>query len=573
MNHSYPIYTVETECQDCYKCVRHCPVKAIKVVDGHASVIPELCVACGNCVEVCPAHAKKVRNDLQRAQLMIKSGAPVYVSLAPSWVSEFRGIENEQMVAALRALGFAGVAETALGAELVSARTAAMLADNKAGIMISSACPAAVDYIRRFRPDFASAIGKTLSPALAHCKMLREEFGDDIKTVFIGPCIAKKNEADRHPELLNLTLTFIELKRWFKEEAVNPYNMTPGDADRFVTGNAANGALYPVEGGMIGTIQACGGVDHVHFAELTGIAAMEQALEGLHTGDVKETVFIETLACQGGCVHGPCTEHDSPGLLERLRIFGRARAPKNTVVAARCTDITTDFDGEPAPEENINLADMRRALRRVGKFNPDDELNCGGCGYDTCRNFAKALLAEKAEPSMCVSYLRKQAQKKANALLRCIPSGVVIVGPDLKIIECNQRFANTFGEDTAAAFDALPGLAGADLKRIVPFTDLFAGCLANGQDIHRDSLRVENRLYSVTVFSIELHEAVGAVIFDVTSTELRREQIAERAREVIDRNVAAVQEIACLLGENMADTEILLRSIAEDYADEPAQEL
>jgi iron only hydrogenase large subunit-like protein len=566
MNQEFPIYTVKTECQDCYKCVRGCPVKAIKVVDGHASVRPELCIACGNCVETCPAKAKKVRNDLPRVKILLKQDNPVYASLAPSWVSEFRGIKDEQMIAALKKLGFTGVGETALGAELVSAKTAEQLAE-KGGLTISSACPAAVDYLRRFQPEFATAMTGIYSPALAHCKMLREEFGNDIKTVFIGPCIAKKNEADRNPDLLNITLTFDELRAWLKEENINLYQVVPTKEDKFVLGKAANGALYPVEGGMIGTIKDKEKLEKVHFAELTGIPAMEQALAGLRPEDVKETVFIETLACRGGCVHGPCCKHDSPGLLERLRIFGRTQ--QGTGELKQNPDITTKIEASPEVEHDAcTMRDLRQALQRVGKFNPEDELNCGGCGYNTCRKFAEALIEEKAEPCMCVSYLRKQAQKKANALLRCIPSGVVIVGPELKIIECNQRFAATFGEDTVAAFDALPGLAGADLKRIVPFSDLFVSCLENGQDIHRDSLRVDNKLLSVTVFSIELHEAVGAVMFDVTSTELRREQIAARAKEVIDRNVAAVQEIACLLGENMADTEILLRSIAEDYADE-----
>ena len=167
---------------------------------------------------------------------------------------------------------------------------------------------------------------------------------------------------------------------------------------------------------------------------------------------------------------------------------------------------------------------------------------------------------------MCVSYLRKQAQKKANALLRSIPSGVVIVDRDLRIIECNRRFAEIFGESNLLAFDAVPGMAGADVKRIVPFFNYFTTCLTNGEDIRLESLHFEDRLLGVTVFSIEPEETAGAIITDVTGTELRREEIAERAREVITKNLAAVQDIACKLGENMAETEILLRSISENYA-------
>ena len=212
---------------------------------------------------------------------------------------------------------------------------------------------------------------------------------------------------------------------------------------------------------------------------------------------------------------------------------------------------------------------MIAALRSIGKTTPEDELNCDGCGYDTCRNFAQAMIAGRAEPSMCVSYLRKQAQKKANAILRSISSGVVIAGRDLSIIECNRNFAKLFGDETVEMFDACPGLAGADLRRIVPsFIGLFESALQSGRDVRRDSLKVGKRLFNLNLFSIEPGEVIGAVIFDVTNTELRREQIAARARKVIDRNIATVQEIACRLGEQMADTELLLRSIADDYADD-----
>jgi hypothetical protein len=172
---------------------------------------------------------------------------------------------------------------------------------------------------------------------------------------------------------------------------------------------------------------------------------------------------------------------------------------------------------------------------------------------------------------MCAGYMRDQAQKKANALLRCMPSGVVIVGDDMRIIECNEHFAGMFSEDTKYAWEACPGLAGAHLDRTVPFAELFGTALRTGQDIRREVLRAGERLFNVTVFTIEPHQVVGGVIQDVTGTELRREQIARRARKVIRQNLATVQEIACRLGENMAETEILLRSIADDYAEDAAE--
>ena len=568
MNHTYPVYTIEAECQDCYKCVRHCPVKAIQVRDGHAAVIPEMCVACGNCVEVCPVKAKQVRNGTGRARRLLAETVPVYVSLAPSWVSEFRGVSAAHLVRALKELGVAGVSETALGAQLVSAEIARELDGGSPGLLLSSACPTSVDFIRKYLPELAGRITPVASPLIAHCRLLRDTFGENIRTIFIGPCIAKKNESDRHPDLLNLALTYPELRQLFREEGIDPARVTPRAEDSFVPEAAEEGARYPIEGGMNDTIAFQTRNRKVHYVTLSGLENIDLALSGIRELPKGETVFVEMLACHGGCVHGPCAEHDSPGLLERLRVLNYARLPEQPRRRTAKGGIGDDFPAAAFEPPVPGINEIAAALRSIGKNSPEDELNCDGCGYDTCRNFAQALLAGRAEPSMCVSYLKKQAQKKANALLRSISSAVVITDKKLQIIECNRNFAALFGEDTLEAFDACPGLAGADLKRIVPFAGLFASSLQSGHDVRRDSLKVGKRLYNLNIFNIEPREVVGAVIFDVTNTEMRREQIAARAREVIDRNLATVQEIACRLGEQMADTELLLRSIADNYADE-----
>lgn len=568
--HSYPVYTIEAECQDCYKCVRHCPVKAIRVRDGHATVIPELCIACGKCVEVCPAKAKQVRNDTGRVRLLLTEKKAVYASLAPSWISEFKFLSSGQLIRALKLLGFAGVSETALGAQIVSQKISEELEKaGTSGLFLSSACPTAVDYVLKYLPHLAEAVTPVGSPLMAHCRMLRETFGKEIGIVFIGPCIGKKNEADRNPELLNLSITYPELNQLFREAGIDPKRLVPEEEDVFLPRDAEEGARYPIEGGMNDTIQFQTKKEGIHYAALGGIDNLKLTLGGLE-GPIpeKETVFVEILACRGGCVHGPCAEHDSPGLLERLRVLRHAKWPEMPKKRPLPGGIAHAFPADAVSITDPDGSALTAALRSIGKTSPRDELNCDSCGYDTCRNFAKALISGHAEPSMCVSYLKKLAQKKANALLRSIPSGVVIADKNLQIIECNRNFAALFGTDTLEAFDACPGMAGADLRRIIPFAGLLESSLQSGQDIRRDSLKTGKRLFYLHIFNLEPGEVVGAVVFDVTKTELRREQIAERARQVIDRNLATVQEIACRLGEQMADTELLLRSIAEDYADE-----
>ena len=568
MYKAYPIYTVETECQDCYKCVRHCPVKAIKVENGHAAVVPELCIGCGHCVEVCPARAKKVRDDTGRAAELIKTKKAVYVSLAPSWLSDFANISPGKMIAALKRLGFAGVSETALGAQAVSAGVADILKDHHHGAIISSACPVVVDYIRKYQADFVPEISGLFSPALAHAGLLRRTYGKDIAVVFIGPCIAKKNESDRQPGLLDAALTFTELRNWFARENIILENVVVEETETFVPMPAEEGAIYPIGGGMNKTLELIPELKKIIFADFDGLENLKLILDGLKPELIKEPVFIEALACNGGCVHGPGTKHQSPGLLERLRIIGNCHLPQIAPKREYQLDISDVPKADKVENDETGLEELQQALRSIGKTTPEDELNCGGCGYDSCRNFAAALVQHRAEASMCVSFMRKLALKKANALLRTIPSGVMIVGRNLQLIECNRRFAEIFGKDTLLAFEARPGLAGADLKRLVPFADLFVSCLNSGKDIYRNSYRLENRLLDIKIFSIEAGEVVGGVIADVTNTELRREQIAKRAGEVINKNLITVQDIACKLGEHMAETEILLRSISEEYADD-----
>ncbi len=570
MAHIYPVYTIDAECQDCYKCVRRCPVKAIKVHDGHASVVPERCIACGKCVEVCPAKAKQVRNDTRLArELLADREHPVYLSLAPSWVSDFPGVSRGQMVRALRALGFAGVSETALGAQLISAEVAKTLDMEEVDLLLSSACPAAVDYVCKYLPELASRITPVGSPLMSHCRMLRDLYGDDIRVIFAGPCIAKKNEADRRPELLDAALTYNELREMFREASIDPVHIAADEtADRFVPEPAEEGACYPIEGGMNDTIAFQSSNKQVEYITISGIQNLRQALQGYKPQPGDPPVFVETLACPGGCVHGPCTQHNSSTLQERLRVLKATHFPEQPQARWGTTSVAEDFpadDRKPA-EPNGDL--LYEALRKIGKYTPKDELNCDGCGYDTCRNFAAAMLAGNAEPLMCVSYLKNQAQKKANALLRSMPTGVVIVDKDLKIVECNRIFAALCGDDALEAFDAMPGMSGADLSRLVPFADLFASALRSGQEVSRDSYQVGKKQFNFRIFSIEPGETVGAVLFDMTNNEIRREHTAARAREIIERNIATVQEIVCRLGEQMADTELILRSIAGDAVEE-----
>lgn len=562
------VYTAENECQDCSKCVRYCPVKAIKVEDGQARIVPEECVACGTCVRVCPAGAKRVRDDLNEVKRLLQQPQQVFVSLAPSYVSEFPELPAANMIAALHRLGFAGVSETALGAQEVSANVARELRDGGQKLLLSSACPASVTYVQRYLPEFAHSIAKVFSPLLAHCTMLRRHFGSDIAIVFIGPCGAKKNEAERHPELLDAVITFTDLQAWFDEAGIDPALQLPGPEHRFVPENAQEGALYPIEGGMIDTVRMQVGADRFHYSTVGGLRGIEHVLGGMQPENVTLPIFLELLACRGGCINGPCAAPRKAGLEQWQEVISRADVPAEPVFRQPLSDIDENVCDLPLQVRSYREQDIRQALRQVGKESREDELNCGGCGYETCGQFAEAILSGHAESSMCLSFLREQAQKKANALLHCIPSAIVLADHQLKVLDCNRSFATLFDESLSEVYEVCPGLTGASLQRILPFVELFAEVLTNGESLHRESFHVDNRIFDLTIFPIEPGQVVGGVITDVTDSELPRELIAQRAREVIHKNLKTVQEVACLLGENMAETEILLRSLVEGFAPE-----
>lgn len=577
-NREYPLYTIKNNCQDCYKCVRRCPVKAIKIEDSSAMIVPDLCIACGTCYRVCPAKAKQARNDLTRAKHLIKSGKDVYVSLAPSWVTEFDDISKEQMIAALRRLGFRGVSETALGAEEVSANVAKLLdeasADSSSSshLFISTACPAVVEYVSKYLPERTANLTKLTSPLLAHCRLLKKALGKDIEIIFIGPCIAKKLEADKHPDLLSLSLSFNDLRQWLKEENIDLKDIHTSVFDKFVLAKAEEGAAYPVEGGMIETLKPYEQSKKAYLMQITGIENIKRELKNIKDADFDRPVFIECLACEGGCINGPCTSSKKSGFEKRLEVlkesdFSGLAGKRNPSV-----DISLDYKEESITPPEHNETEIKKILASIGKYSIEDEINCGGCGYNTCRNFAKALLDGKAEPEMCVSHMKQQAQRKANALLRCIPSPIVIANAQLRIMEYNDKFVETFwnDEEHTDIYDK-ENLHGADLRDFINFTNLFSASLDLEQDIHREHVRFNDKLFDVVVFNIDKKQIVGGIIEDVTNMEMKKEQIAEKAKEVIHKNLATVQQIACTLGEHMAETEVLLRSIAKDFATDDEQ--
>ena len=564
MNNQHPVYTLINECHDCYRCVRDCPVKAIKIENNHASVIPEKCISCGTCVKVCPANAKCVRGDLEKVKNLLIAQKDVYVSLAPSWRSVFEN-SAQKMIAILKRLGFKEVSETAIGAQEVSIHDAKVLNEMEKGLLISSACPVIVDYVRLYKPEYAKYITPIGSPAKTHARMLKNLYGDNIAVVFIGPCIGKKNEADEEDGLIDVSLTFEELKMWIAEDIGDISEIKKESHFEFVPYSAHEGTLYPINGGMNETIKKIGVKPQVQLMEICTIPAFERALENLDPEKLMVPVFVEALACESGCITGPCIASNNASISSisdvMYKVKVRDEIPKEPQTVVKC-----DYSPKGVVESKYTLEEIQKTLKKIGKHTTEDELNCGGCGYSSCRELAVALLDGVAEPSMCISYMRKIAMRKAAAMLRCMPSAIVMVDNNMNIIEANDSFMKMFTGEMYEIFKARPdGMAGAAIDRIVEFSDLFRTILKTGKELHKEHYNVNDRLYDINVFTIGPNEIVGAIITDVTQIETNREKISEKAKEVISKNISIVQEIACLLGEHMVETETLLNSIANDY--------
>ena len=581
MNKSSAIYTEKNNCQDCYKCVKNCPVKAIKLEDGSASVIPELCIYCGKCTQVCPANAKKVRDDIPLVRAAL-SKEKIIVSLAPSYLSEYNKEDIHNVIAAFHEAGFYGVSETALGAEKVALDTRTWLDKQENGVYISSCCPSAVLLVKKYYPQYSSSIAPVYSPMVAHAKFLKSIY-PDAKVLFVGPCVAKKTELEHFGNLIDYVLTFKDIKTLFEDMGIFFEFMKPTEEDVFIPIKANNGNLYPIDGGMLTCminsissepkrISHNSGKDvDVRYMTFSGVQNLMDIFNDFDSLKEYGKVFIEVMTCDGGCIKGPCSNSDKSSASKRLNILDKVRnneRNENILDKLKSIDISTNYDFiNKVEKKEYTLQQIYEALRMVNKKSENDELNCGGCGYDNCKEFAKALIAGKAENDMCISYMRRMAQDKTNILLKKMPSGIVIVNDKMKVVDANQNFADLLGDEVKMIFEANPGLNGADLTKLIDFHKFFSSVLQSGEDVVEQDIRDGDNFYSLSVFSVQKYSLVCGIIQNLHAPEVRKDLVLNRTKEVIMENMKVVQQIAFLLGENASYTESMLNSILESHND------
>ena len=581
MQNTAPVYTEKSNCQDCYRCVKACPVKAIKLESGSASIVPDLCIYCGTCTLICPNGTKKVRNDLASVKQSLMRQEKIIVSLAPSYLSEYAKEDIHKVIAAFKEAGFWQVSETAIGAEKVAEATKAWIDSQPNGVYISSCCPSAVQLIKKYYPEYSSYIVPVFSPMITHSLFLKSIY-PNAKVAFVGPCAAKKSELDQFQGKIDFVLTFQEIKELFDDMGIYFEFMKPTEEDVFFPFKASKGNLYPIDGGMltnmidsITTTEArinhnTGNVD-ARYMTFSGVQNIKEILSDFNQLDTSCKTFLELMTCEGGCIKGPCSNENCSSATKRVQVLKNVNINKeehNYEETLKQLDISENYDYIKAVEQKeYTQKQIQEALKRVNKKSEADELNCGGCGYDTCRQFAKALIDGRAENDMCVSYMRKIAQDKTNILLKKIPQGIVIVNESLKIVDTNEKFASMLGEEVKALYDTNPGLHGADITKLVPFHKFFSSVLSTGVDVLEQDIRDGDNYYGLSIFSVQDFSLVCGILQNLHAPEVRKDIVLKRTQDVIMENMKVVQKIAFLLGENASYTEAMLNSIVESHQD------
>ena len=550
----------KSNCKNCYKCIRHCPVKSIRFSGNQAHIINNECILCGHCFVVCPQNAKEIVDETEKVKVLLQSGAPVYVSIAPSFVANYDGVGIGAMRAALQKLGFADVEETAVGATIVKTEYERMLREDGRDVIITSCCHSINLLIQKYFPAELPYLADVLSPMQAHCTDIKRRH-PDAKTVFIGPCVAKKDEAEYYEGIVDAVLTFEELTNWLKAENIELAQQMDHEEE-------SRARFFPTTGGILKTM-AQNAPGYTYMA-LDGVDNCIAALHEIEQGNIHHC-FIEMSACVGSCVGGPVMEkyHRSPVRdYKAVADFAGTRdfeveQPDRFAVRKSFTVIERKAS---APSD----AEIQSILRQMGKFKPSDELNCGSCGYNTCREKAIAIIQGKAEISVCLPYLKDKAESFSDNIVNNTPNGLIVLNENLEVQQINNAARKIMNIRSASDVLGEPVIRILDPK-------VYMDVLKSGRGVRdmRTYLAEYQKYIEQTVVYDKDYHLLISIMRDVTDEENEREkkesisrQTVEIADKVVDKQMRIVQEIASLLGETAAETKIALTKLKESISDE-----
>ena len=550
----------KSNCKNCYKCIRHCPVKSIRFSGNQAYIIGNECILCGQCFVVCPQDAKQIVDETEKVKVLMQGEEPVIVSLAPSFVANYEGVGIGSMRAALKKLGFFDVEETAVGATIVKKEYEKMLAEGTRNIIISSCCHSVNLLIQKYFPDCLPYLAGVLSPMQAHCRDIKRRY-KDAKTVFVGPCVAKKDEAQYYEGYVDAVLTFDELTAWMKAEGVDPAKEKDSDEH-------SRARFFPTTGGILKTLENPS-PEYTYMA-IDGTENCIAALKDIEDGKI-HNCFIEMSACAGSCVGGPVMEkfHRSP-VKDFVAVSKFAGNKDFEVEMPDSLSIQKEFTAIERRNHPPTENEIREILHQMGKTKPSDELNCGSCGYNTCREKAIAIYQGKAEVSMCLPYLKDKAENFSDTISRNTPNGLIVLNEKLEVQQINKAALKILNIRYAS------DILGDQVVRVLDPGD-FVTVLSTGKDIHnkRVYLAEYEKYVEQTVVYDKEYRLLLAIMRDVTEQEAQREkkesisrQTVEIADKVVDRQMRIVQDIASLLGETAAETKIALTKLKESINDE-----
>ena len=551
----------KSNCKNCYKCIRHCPVKAIRFSGNQAHIIGNECILCGQCFVVCPQNAKQIVDETEKVKVLLQSGDPVIVSLAPSFIANYEGVGINAMRKALKKLGFYDVEETAIGATIVKNEYERMLKEEVRDVVISSCCHSINLLIQKHYPQALEYLADVVSPMQAHCKDIKHRF-PNAKTVFIGPCVAKKDEAEYYDGIVDGVLTFEELTEWLNAESIElEQEMDENECSR--------ARFFPTTGGVLKTMAQ--DIPGYTYLALDGVDNCIAALKDIIEGKVHKC-FIEMSACIGSCVGGPVMEkyHRASAVKDYIAVADYAGKEDFAVSQPKAIDMKKSFSYIEQRSQMPSDMEIQGVLRQMGKFKPSQELNCGSCGYNTCREKAIAIIQGKAEISMCLPFLKDKAESFSDTIVNNSPFGLIVLNESLEVQQINTAARKLM--NIRSANDVL----GDQVIRILD-PRVFMEVLRSGRDVRdeRVYLAEYNRYVEQSVVYDKDSHLLIAIMRDITDEQNEREkkesisrQTIEVADKVVDKQMRIVQEIASLLGETAAETKIALAKLKESIQDE-----
>lgn len=559
------VFTNQARCRDCYRCVRVCPVKAIRIEDGQAFVDGKRCISCGTCVRECPQEAKTYRRDIDKAKQVLQNNKFVAASIAPSFAGAYAEWEYLRLPAALRRLGFKYIAETAVGAYKVACATTPVIQPNDKSY-VCTACPAVVNYIEKYDTANLQRLLPVVSPMIAHAKHIKTKYGLEARVIFIGPCVAKKMEAERREfnGLVDVVLTFDELNEWLKDSRID---LGTCEESAFDENPAGKSRLFPVEGGALATSSLDTNLLDDRLVFVSGFNEIKDALESIPK--LEKPCVIEPLLCPHGCANGAGIHKAGNVFERRAKIIKYAKSVRPGEPDSREIDLHTSFHQQPIDAESkVSEEDIRVVLEKTGKARKEDQLNCGACGYSSCRDQAVAVVLHMAEPDMCIPYMRRLAEQRSDRIIATSPSGVVVLDQSLRIINCNPAFIRMFHANDSCVGKSVSAFVDPD-----PFEKIVSGQVENYD--HVCSFPAVGLVARQLIYAMRAEKQYVGIFINMATDNVSVERLAkiqnetiQQAEELYQHQIEMAKNFASFLGEYTAKGEQLVQKLMEAVKEE-----